>query len=332
MFAWLQAMGKDAARRFYLALRGTDYRSLAQFSHDFSVCMKTVADVEKALKLCIRPIRSTPIGKRWSDAATTIRQGGTLTDALQPAGEVLPDFYLPLVAAGERSGRLAEVFQFLEEHCKALCGPLATLRHTWLFPLAILVAGSFIRVLLYLMSGAVLQALVITLGELIDWALIAVVVGLVILTPARYFVDQVRLSLPLLGDLEKDIVIHRFFRVMSLVYAVGEHRVESMIRMAAETVSNRAARLDLMKAAVAIEEQATLTEAFRKVGFLTAQTHTAIEVAEISGTLENAFEQISNDAGAAMIAKLKYVQPIMVRIVMALVVVSILMALLNILL
>ena len=330
MFAWFQVMGKDAARRFYLAVRGTDYQSLAQFSHDFGVCMRTVADVEKALELCIRPMRRTPVGRHWSSAVDTIRQGGTLTEALKPAKEILPDFYLPLVSAGERSGRLAEVFQFLEEHCKALNGPLASLRHTWLFPLAILVAGSIIRVFMHLIAGDVLQSIQIALGELIDWALIALMIGLVMLTPARYFVDQVRLSLPFLGELEKVIAMHRFFRVMSLVYAVGEHRVESMIRMAADTVSNRAARLDLTNAALAIEDQKTITEAFRRVEFLTAQTQSTIEAAEISGTLENAFEQISEDAGTAMIAKLKYVQPILIRIVMALVLFSTLMALLSI--
>ena len=56
-------MGKDAVWRLYLALRVTDYHSLADFSRNFGVCMKTVADVENALKLCIRPMRKTLIGK-----------------------------------------------------------------------------------------------------------------------------------------------------------------------------------------------------------------------------------------------------------------------------
>ena len=330
MFSWLQGIGKDAARRFYLALCGTDYQSLAQFSHDFGVCMRTVADVEKALELCIRPLRRTPLGRHWSSAVDTVRRGGTLTEALKPAQEILPDFYLPLVSAGERSGRLAEVFQFLEEHCKSLNGPIATLRSAWLFPLAILIAGSFIRVFVYLMGGSVLQAMGIALAELLDWALVALLAGISMFTPARYFIDQMRLSLPLLGALEKEIAMHRFFRVMSLVYAVGEHRVETMIRMAADTVSNRAARLELMKAAAAIEEQATITEAFRKVDLLTNQSQATIETAEISGTLEKGFEQISEDAGRAMIAKLNYVQPILIRIVIVLVIFSILMALLSI--
>jgi len=330
LFAWLQGMGKDAAWRLYLALRGTDYQSLAEFSRNFGVCMKTVADVESALKLCIRPMQKTPIGQRWSSAVDTIQQGGTLAEALKPASDFLPDFYLPLVTAGEQSGRLAEVFHFLHEHCKALSGPLASLRHTWLFPLTIFAAGSLLRVLLCLFGGSVLLAIQIAVGEVIDLALLAIVLGLVMLTPARYFVDQMRLTLPLIGDLEREIAMYRFFRVMSMLYAVGDHRVESMIQLAAGTVSNRAAQLDLMNAALAIEDHSTITKAFQKVRFLTSQSQTTIESAEISGTLENGFRQISDDAGASMMAKLKFIQPILVRIVMGLVIISTLLMLLEI--
>jgi type II secretory pathway component PulF len=332
LFTWLQGMGKDAVWRLYLALRVTDYQSLADFSRNFGVCMKTVADVENALKLCIRPMRKTLIGQRWSSAVDTIRQGGTLAEALKPASEFLPDFYLPLVTAGEQSGRLAEVFHFLHEHCKALSGPLASLRHTWLFPLTVFVAGSLLRILLCLFGGNLLLAIQIAFRGVIDLSFLAIVLGLVLLTPARYFVDQMRLSLPLIGDLEREIAMYRFFRVMSMLYAVGEHRVESMIQLATNTVSNRAAQLDLRKAALAIEDQSTITEAFRKVGFLTSQTQATIESAESSGTLENGFRQISDDAGAAMIAKLKFIQPILIRIVMVLVIISTLATLLEIIL
>ncbi|MDE0863364.1 MAG: type II secretion system F family protein [Rubripirellula sp.] len=329
MFVWLKAIAKERYRQTCLALRGTDYRSLAQFSHDFAVCMRTISDVEKALGLCIRPICRTPFGQRWSNAVSTIRQGGTLTEALKPAKEVLPNFYLPLVSAGERSGRLTDVFSFLEEHCKSLAGPLATLRQTWFYPLTILVAGSFIRVLLYLFSGSVLGAMGAAVGEVVKWVLIVIMVSLVMQTPVRYFLDQLRLSIPILGALEKNIAIHRFFRVMSLVYEVGEHRVESMIRMSAETVDNHAVRLDLQRAANAIENQATIAEAFRKVRILSSEEQAAIEVGELAGTLEKTFEQISSDSGAAMLATLHYIQPVLFRITCALVICSILTTLLS---
>lgn len=330
LFAWLLHVGKKGARGLYLCVRGTDYQSLADFSRNFSVCMKSVADVEKGLELCIRPIRRTRIGRCWATAVETVQQGGTLTEALSPARESLPGFYLPLVQAGEQSGRLAEIFQFLHDHCKALCEPLTNLRRTWLFPLAIFFAGSVLRILLCLLSGNLIEAIQLTFSETLGWALTALILGLVMLSPIRYSIDKIRLSLPFVGTLEREIAMHRFFRVMSMMYAVGEHRVESMIRLAAETVTNHAARTELEKAAIAIENHQTMAEAFQKVWFLSAQTQTTITTAEHSGTLERGFQQISDEAGTSMVMKLRWIQPILFRLVILMVAISILSTLLKV--
>lgn len=331
LFAWLHGIGKKGVRELYLCLLGTDYQSLSEFSLNFGVCMKTVADVEKGLELCIRPIRSTLIGRRWTTAVETVRQGGSLTEALSPAREFLPGFYLPLVQAGEQSGRLAEVFQFLHDHCKALREPLTNLRRTWLFPLTIFFAGSVFRILISLLNGHLILAIQLAFSGALGWALTALIFGLVMLSPIRYSIDQIRLSLPLVGTLEREIATHRFFRVMSMMYAVGEHRVESMIRLAAETVSNRAARMDLEKAAIAIENHQTIAEAFQKVRFLFAQTQATIKTAELSGTLDQGFQHISDEAGTSMVMKLRWIQPILFRLVVVMVALSILSTLVKIL-
>ena len=332
LLAWLHSIGKKGTRGLYLCVRSTDYQSLSEFSRNFGVCMKTVADVKKGLELCIRPMRRTPIGRRWTAAVETVQQGGTLTEALSPAHEFLPSFYLPLVQAGEQSGRLAEVFQFLHDHCKALHEPLTNLRRTWIFPLAIFFAGSVFRILMCLLNGDVILAIQLAFSEALGWALTALIFGLVMLSPIRYSIDQIRLSLPLVGTLEQEIAMHRFFRVMSMMYAVGEHRVEFMIRLAAETVNNRAARIDLEKAAIAIENQQTMAEAFRRVRFLSAQTQTTITTAEHSGTLEQGFQHISDEAGTSMAMKLRWIQPILFRLVVLMVALSILSTLLKIVL
>lgn len=332
LFAWLIGIGKKGTRGLYLCIRGTDYLSLAEFSRHFSVCMKTVGDAKRGLELCIRPIRKTPIGKRWATAVETIQKGGTLTEALSPAHEFLPIFYLPLVQAGEQAGRLAEVFEFLHEHCKAMGETLTNLRRTWIFPLAIFFVGSIIRILLCLRYESFLVAIQLAFSEVLGWAIIASIIGLVALSPIRYPVDELRLSLPFIGTLEKEIAMHRFFRVMAMLYAVGEHRVETMIQLSAKTVSNRAARIQLEKAISAIENKKTMAEAFQKVSFLPAQTQTTISTSELSGTLEQGFQRISDDAGTSMLMKLKYIQPVLFRLVVLVVAISTISTLLKIVL
>lgn len=320
---WLYRKFLDGARRLVRAMRGQPYRLLAQFAHDLRTCCRSGVDIVRGLELCLKAFRKTAIGARWTGAVEEVRGGSSLANALRGAADLLPPFYLPVIKAGEQSGRLEEALEFLENHCKLLAGPASALRNLWLYPLAIMVGGSLIQVLLYLLMASPMQALSQVFSELFGYLQLVAIVAVVMLTPVRYFVDQLRLSLPWIGALEREIALHRFFRVLALLYSVGGHRVEVMIRTAAETVTNSAARLELLKAARAIEAGDSIPEAFRHVSVLTDGEQATIEVGDLSGTLEKAFDRISDDTGASMIAKLDFIQPILVRIVMSVVILSI---------
>lgn len=316
---WLAQQVAAAAAGLWRAIRPTPFRQLSQFSHQLATCAASSADLARGLELCLKPLRQSPLGNAWSNAAAHLRGGQSLEAALRPGKDCLPTFYLPVIAAGEQTGRLVEALQFLENHCRLLAGPAAALRNLWLIPLAVLVAGAVIRSLLFVVFGEPLAAVTLLATEFLGWLQLAVIAAVVLFTPLRRWFDELRLAIPLLGEFERELSLHRFFRILALMYSVGEYRVEAMIRVAADSVSNQAARGELLKAAAAIERQASVEEAFTAVGVLTSEERTTIEVAELSGSLERAFEQISDDCGASVTAKIGYVQPILYRIVFAVV-------------
>jgi type II secretory pathway component PulF len=110
---------------------------------------------------------------------------------------------------------------------------------------------------------------------------------------------------------------------MALLYETGDARCETMIRTSAKTVANHAARDDLLNAAKAIEQQATVSEAFARVALLNENEQGIIEVGELSGSLERSFERIADDSESSMMARLALLQPFLNRLVMACVAFSI---------
>ena len=124
----------------------------------------------------------------------------------------------------------------------AICSrvPLRPSVAPWLYPLCILLAGSVLRIILHLMMGSPLEAGGVLVSELVSWLQLVILVAVVALTPLRKLLDQLRLSIPWLGELEREIATHRFFRVMALMYETADVRVEEMIRTAAKTVTNHA--------------------------------------------------------------------------------------------
>ena len=218
---WLLRQGLVAAQRMRVALRPPQYKLLAGFSRDLRMCLRSTSDMVRGLELCIKPIRNTVLGDRWKTAAEKVRGGATLAEALDDAEGWLPPFFLPVIRAGEQSGRLEEALAFLETHCTQLSGPAVTLRNFWLFPVAIMLGGSVLSVFLVLLWGLFGDAAALFVQELLGFLKIALLIALLMLTPARYFVDQLRLSLPWVGPLEREIAVHRFFRVLALLFQVA---------------------------------------------------------------------------------------------------------------
>jgi type II secretory pathway component PulF len=315
----IQRLG-DAIRSLVI---GPQYKRLARFSADMRTCLHSAIDVARALELCLKPLANTALGQSWSSAAGRVREGSSLADALRPGDQITPAFYLPVVEAGESSGRLVEAFDFLERHCNLLAAPAAAIRGAWLYPICILLAGSVLRILIHLMMGSVLEGGGLFVTELASWLQLAIIVAVVALTPLRQLFDQLRLSIPWLGELEREIAIHRFFRVMALMYETGDGRVEEMIRTAAKTVTNHAAQSQLLGAAEAIERGATISEAFIGVTLLTTDERGTIDAGELSGTLESALNRIADESESSMMSRLAFLQPILNRIVMAFVAFSI---------
>ncbi|MFK8115198.1 MAG: type II secretion system F family protein [Rubripirellula sp.] len=328
---WLLRKLWSAMRRMALAARDPQYNLLSRFAHDMGMCVRSTGEIVRGLEICIKSVRGTRLGKCWSGAVDAVKRGVTLTEALRPGADYLPPFYLQVIKAGEQSGRLDDAFEFLETHCKLLAGPASALRNVWVFPVAIILLGSIIKVVLAVALVSFGDAIQLLVAETAAWIQFAIIVAVATLTPARYFLDQVRLSIPLLGALEREIAVHRFFRVLALLYSVGGQRVEDMIETAAGTVSNNAARLELLKVARAIKQKHTITEAFGGLTVLTEDEKLTIGGGETSGTLERAFDRISDDTGASMVAKLKLIQPFLVRIVMGAVMFSIALTLLGLL-
>ena len=304
-------------------LIGPQYKRLARFSADMRTCLHSAIDVARGLELCLKPLANSALGQSWASAAGQVRKGSSLTDALRPGEKLTPPFYLPVVEAGESSGRLVEAFDFLERHCNLLAGPAAAIRSAWLYPLCILLAGSVLRIIIHLMMGSAFEAGGIFVSELASWLQLAILVAVIALTPLRQLFDQLRLSIPWLGELEREIAIHRFFRVMALMYETGDGRVEAMIRTTAKTVTNHAARSELLGAAKAIERGSTISEAFTGVTLLTLDERGIIDVGDLSGSLEGAFNRIADESESRMMSRLAFLQPILNRIVMAFVAFSI---------
>jgi type IV pilus assembly protein PilC len=85
--------------------------------------------------------------------AEDLRQGHTLPEALARQQGRVPPFYASLVAAGVRSGRIADVLATLTLYARTVSGIRATVRESLYYPATVLVFG----LILFLVHGFVVM-------------------------------------------------------------------------------------------------------------------------------------------------------------------------------
>jgi general secretion pathway protein F len=221
-------------------------------------------------------------------------QGMPLADALEGSKRLLPHFCIPVIRAGERSGRVVEAFQFLHDHCVRIGPSLAIVRKTWLYPLVCILFGCVIRVGLFLYFGALALAwylfrdTVVGLGGLV---LVAYLVRRV--RPVRMAIDRAVLRFPLVRAVEIDLATVLFFRTFSLMYKAGGLDVITMFDLALETVRNTAIQEDLMRIRDVLCDGGTFDEAFRRPCMLSPEDKGMIAAGALGGSLGQSMEKVA---------------------------------------
>lgn len=299
------------------------YEKLGRFSGNLATLLEAGIGIEKGLDSSKRSLGPTRFGGAIEAAQSRVRQGAALHEALAAEPAPWPRFYLPILAAGEQTGRTDESLRFLEHHCKLLAGPAHAVRNAWLFPLVILLLGTAIDLGVMLFSLNLSGFLVTAVSSLRGYAVLGLVAIVLIAPVFRPLVDPVKLALPWLGEAERELAMNRFFQVFAMMYATGGRRVDAMIRLSARCVSNVAIRNDFLRAAAQIELGESLPQAFDATRYVTSSEKEVIAAGDLSGTLEKAFERIAYETGEKLNMRMKVVTQVATRITLLMVVGSV---------
>jgi type II secretory pathway component PulF len=252
-----------------------------------------------------------------------------MAEALAAIEWGLPTFFVPMIQAGEQTGRVEEALRHLERHCRLLVAPTNALRNAWLLPLALMLFGTIVQLAAHVLFMPWTATVSFVFHSLTSYAMLAVLAFIVVGSPAKPIIDQLKMLIPIVNDIERESAVNHFFHALALLYAGAGRRVESMITLSARTVGNEAIRQDLLAVGGRIEQGDTITEAFRRSRHLLQHERDLIQSGELSGTLERSFERIATDASEKLRFRLGIFQQISTRIMGALVVFSIVSTLMS---
>ncbi len=276
-----------------MSLMKISLEAVSQFAFSMATCLRSGMPPAKAILLSGTTAPSRPLQRAAGYAAEEVEQGSPISDGLARSSQVFPHFVIPLVRAGEQSGRLAEAFELIHEHGRRLTPTLKLVRNTWLYPLVCIVSGWVIRVGLLVffghseMAGLFICDLVLSLtpSVLIVWLLVRT-------RWSRAVIDHCLLQLPVVREAVIRFSVTLFFATFRLGYDAGDLSVLSVFDLALATVRNSAVRKDLLKARPVLDEYGSFGDAFSEPALLNDRIKGFIATGAVSGHLGSSLDRI----------------------------------------
>lgn len=243
--------------------------------------------------------------------------GNMLSQCMAGHADVFDRVFISLISAGERSGRLPEVFQNLAETIRWQDELISQTRRLLLYPAftMVVVLGVMAALLIFLVPqiaglfksmGLVLPAqtqLLLSVSSFTRdyWppVVLAPVIAAVSATmvvrrsaKAAYLWDHAKLRIPVLGPIMLKIIMSRFTNTFGLMYRSGITVLDA-IRISEEVVGNRVVAGGLNRAVQQVAAGAGLTDTFSNLGLFPPLVIRMLRVGENTGALDTALANVT---------------------------------------
>jgi type IV pilus assembly protein PilC len=247
----------------------------------------------------------------------SIQGGQNLSSAMADYTDVFPKVFASLIRAGEETGRMSQVLKSLAENLKWEDELIAQTKKLMIYPAFVgsIVLAVTMFLMIYLVPQMVgfikgtgqaiplqTRILIQVSGFFISywWAVLlapAIAVAGIKLALARspafrYQFDNFRLRVPLLGPIQRKIILSRFASIFAMMYSSGI-TILDCIKSSEEIAGNLVIREGLARAGQQITEGKNVSTAFRDVGLFPPLVIRMLRVGESSGKLDNALLNVS---------------------------------------
>lgn len=267
--------------------------AVSQFAFSMAACLRSGMPPRKALALSGGTGSPRRLQEAARRAAEEVERGSPISDGLARSNQSFPHFVIPVIRAGEQSGRLAEAFDLIHEHGRRLQPTLKLVRNTWLYPLVCIVFGWVVRAGLLVSFGFNEAAWRFVRDLFLSLMPPVVITWLLIRTRwSRAILDLGFLQLPFLRETIIRFSVALFFATLRLGYDAGGLSVLGAFDLALDTVRNSAVRKDLLKARGVLEDHGTFGDAFAEPALLNDRIKGFIATGALSGHLGSSLDQI----------------------------------------
>lgn len=295
--------------RLSLSRRGMNTREVGQFTQQLSTLLAAGLPLDRSLQVLLELAENERVGRTVSDIRERVREGGSLSDALEERHGTFSRLYVNMVRAGEVGGTLdstlARLTEYLERSRELRDSVISALIYPIL--LLLLAAGSLILLLVYVIPQftpifeelggdlPLITKIVLAAGSVLQnfwWAIIGVT-ALIVIQFRRMLADQEKrfswdtrvLRLRWVGDLVAKLETARLSRTLGTLLNNGVPLL-SALSIARNVISNTVLRKGVQDAAREVKTGGGLARNLAAGGRFPRLALQMISVGEETGQLD----------------------------------------------
>jgi len=300
-----------------LSRRGMNSREVSQFTQQLSTLLSAGLPLDRSLHVLMDLSENERVQRTVTDIRDRVREGGSLSDALEEQHGAFNRLFVNMVRAGEVGGTLDVTLSRLTDYLERSRDLKDSVISALIYPilLLLLAAGSLILLLVYVIPQftpifeelggdlPLITKIVLGVGAILQnfWWAIILLTALVVWQFRRMLADQEKrfawdgrvLATKWIGDLVGKLETARFTRTLGTLLSNGVPLL-SALSIARNVISNTVLRKDLNDAAREVKTGGGLAPNLASGGRFPRLALQMISVGEETGQLDAMLMKVSD--------------------------------------
>ncbi|MBP6858029.1 MAG: type II secretion system F family protein [Candidatus Pacebacteria bacterium] len=251
-------------------------KEIVILSRQMSTLFEAQVSALKAFSLLAANTENKLLSRKMNQIVSDLQAGASIAGALSKHPDIFSDFYINMVKAGEESGKLTQVFEYLADYLDRQYALTSKTKHALVYPAFVISIFIIVMVLMFTvvvpkLSGIILESgqevpfytkIVLWISDFlvnygIFFLIFFVVLGIYIFRLARSkkgkkLIDEVKLSVPVVGTLFKKIYLARIADNMDTMLSSGIPIVRA-IEITSNVVGNKRYQAILNESMLAVK-------------------------------------------------------------------------------
>jgi type II secretory pathway component PulF len=326
--AVLKEMLRTRELIFIEAQRATDWKNLqiggrakpkelVLFARQLAVLISATVPIVRALRILARQTTNKRFQQIVTEIADEVDGGARLSVAMHNHPKEFDDFFVYMIRAGETTGRLDEVLEYLADQKEKDYQLRAKIIGTMIYP--VFIVGVLVVIFVFMMIFVIPKLLDVVTQSGADlpfvtkiligvsnamtsywWAILIVLVALVAgffyarSQPAgRQVIDRLKLMVPIIGNIFRKIYLARMGRSLSNLLAAGVP-INQSITIVSDVVGNSYYRSLLRQAVLDVEGGRSISQSLGRSKYIPPMMVQMIAVGEETGRLDSILAKIAD--------------------------------------